>query len=459
MSVNPQLVPATVSNRAFPATRWPAAFGARFYTLLIVGLAWIGPGWIDRRFLFGMVLWDALVLAAWLYDLHQMPRPGALFVSRVWSAPVSLDCNGTVTIKILNRGRVGIRASVTDDIPVQLRRTPAEIEIKATPGKEGEASYYIHPRERGDAQLAGVFVRYQTALHIAERWATVKLDQTVRVYPNLEDAKKHTIFLLRSRQVEQERRLQRRRGLGREFESLRDWRDGDELRDICWTATARRAKLITKIHRVERSQSVWIVVDAGRLLRARVGTLSKLDYAVNAALTLAHVAMFSGDKVGLLAYGRKPQQHLNAARGSAHMRDFMERLAMVKAEAVEADHFRAAQMLLRDQKRRSLIVWLTDLAETAMTPEVIDSAYQMMPRHVVLFAALAQPELAELAESAPQTVEDLYRHVAAQEMVQRRDLLLARLRSRGALALELAPGKLSTELVNHYLDIKERSLI
>ena len=406
-----------------------------------------------------MILWDVLVVAAWLYDLMQMPRPGQLFVSRIWHAPVSLDCDGKVTLRILNRGRVGIRAHVTDDLPVLLRRTLAEVDIKALAGKEGEVTYTIHPRERGDASMAEVFIRYQTVLHLAERWAKVKLSQTVRVYPNLEEAKKHTIFLLRSRQVEQERRLQRRRGLGREFESLREWRDGDELRDICWTATARRAKLITKLHQVERSQSVWIVVDAGRLLRARVGRLSKLDYAVNAALTLAHVATFSGDKVGLLAYGRKPQHYLNAARGAAHLREFMERLALVQGEAFEADHFRAAQMLLRDQKRRSLIVWLTDLAETAMTPEVVDSASQMMPRHVVLFAALAHPELAELAETAPQTVTELYRHVAAQEVVQRRDLLLARLRSRGALAMEFVPGKLSTSLVNHYLDIKERSLI
>lgn len=459
MNPRPQLVPVTVSNMATPMTRWPAAFAARFYTLLIIGLAWLGPTWLDHRFLYGMFFWDALVLAAWFYDFRQIPRPGQLFVSRTWHSPVSLDSDGKVTIKLLNRGRIGIRARVIDDLPLQLRRSPAEVEIKALAGKEGETSYTIHPRQRGDAQLTEVFIRYQSGLHIAERWAKLKLAQTVRVYPNLEEAKKHTIFLLRSRQVEQERRLQRRRGQGREFESLREWRDGDEMRDICWTATARRAKPITKIHQIERSQSVWIVVDAGRLLRARVGKLSKLDYAVNAALTLAHVATFSGDKVGLLAYGRRPQQYLNASRGAAHMRDFMERLATVKEEAFEADHFRAAQTLLRDQKRRCLIVWLTDLAETAMTPEVIDSAQQMMPRHVVLFGAIAQPELGELAETAPQNPKDLYRHTAAVEMVQRRDLLLARLRSRGALAMEFAPGKLSTSLVNHYLDIKERSLI
>src|SRR5260370_502021 len=242
MNPRPQLVPATVSMMAFPATRLPGAFGARFYTLLIVGLAWLGPTWIDHRFLYGMFLWDALVFAAWFYDLRQMPRPRPLFVSRAWHAPVSLDSEGKVTIKVLNRGRVGIRARVTDDIPLQLRRVPPEIEIKAAPAKEGEASYTIHPRERGDAQLEGVFLRYQSGLHIADRWAKVKLNQTVRVYPNLEEAKKHTIFRLRSRQDEQGQALERRRGLGREFESLRHSPDRAQLRDTSSTPPPRRAQ-------------------------------------------------------------------------------------------------------------------------------------------------------------------------------------------------------------------------
>ena len=445
--------------RPMPSKRWAAAFGPRFYILLILGLIWIGPGWIDHRFLYAMAGWDALVMLAWTWDLGYTPRPGQLLVSRIWRSPAALDSDSEVTLKIENRANVGVHAMLMDDIPTSLRPQPPEVEVAAAARSEGNATYKIHPNQRGDAKLGGVFLRYQSPFRIAERWAWAKLGQTVRVYPNLEEAKKHTIFLIRSRQIEQEKRLQRRRGIGREFESLREYRDGDELRDVCWTATARRGKLISKIHQVERSQVVWIVVDAGRLLRARVGGLSKLDYAVNAALSLAHIAMFSGDRVGLLAYGRKPQQYVGSARGAGHLRDLIERLAQVHGEPYEADHLGAAHSLLRDQKRRSLIVWLTDLAETAMTPEVIDSASQMMPRHVVLFAALAQPELAQLAESAPRDADGLYRHAAAQEMVQRRDLLLARLRQRGALALEIEPGRLSTALVNHYLDIKERSLL
>jgi len=192
-------------------------------------------------------------------------------------------------------------------------------------------------------------------------------------------------------------------------------------------------------------------------MRARVGGFSKLDQAVNSALSLAQVALYSGDRVGLIAYGRSIRQQLPAAKGSLHLRQMIEKLALVQEESSEADHLHMAGRLLTDQKRRSLIVWLTDLAETAMTPEVIEAASMMMPRHLVLFVVIGQPDLGELAGKTPQSESEMYRVAAAQEMVHRRELLLARLRERGALAMEVSSGSVSPVLVNSYLQIKERS--
>jgi uncharacterized protein (DUF58 family) len=135
----------------------------------------------------------------------------------------------------------------------------------------------------------------------------------------------------------------------------------------------------------------------------------------------------------------------------------MRQLAMVSEDESEADHLQAASRLLNDQKRRSLVVWITDLAETAMTPEVIDAATQLMPRHLVLFVVIGQPDLNEMAAKEPEDVDAMYETAAAQEMVHRRELLLARLRERGALAMETSTSKLSTTVVNSYLEIKQRS--
>ena len=338
------------------------------------------------------------------------------------------------------------------------------MELDVPAGASAESQYPILPSQRGDANLNRIFVRYQSALRIAERWAVANAPQTVTVFPNLDEAKQHTLYLIRSRQVELEKRRRRQRGQGREFDSLREYREGDELRDISWTATARRNHLVTRVFQIERSQAVWIVLDAGRLLRAKVAepgriAISKLDYAANAALSLAQIAMHSGDRVGLLAYGRNIQQNLNAARGPHQMRAIVEALAHIRGEAGEADHGRAVHILLSEQKRRSLIVWITDFAETATTPEVLEFAMHMANRHLIVFAAMGQPDLNALAAATPETTEDMYRHVAALEIADRRSALLGALRQRGVLVLELMPGMLASSLVNQYMDVKERGLL
>jgi uncharacterized protein (DUF58 family) len=338
----------------------------------------------------------------------------------------------------------------------------------------------------------------------------------VRVYPALRTGEEQQIFLARSRQIDLQLRRAQQRGLGRDFESLREYREGDDLRDICWTATARRGIPITRQYQTERSQPVWIVLDCGRLMRSRValmqptenrrnasghdlsrgGTVSghdfsragnaakstgvltpeekffghqkenqpaqihsKLDHACTTAVALAQLALYSGDRVGLLAYGQGIQQRLLPGRGAAHLRQLIESLAQVHAESGEADHLRATAMLNRLQPRRSLILWITDLAETAMRPEVIDGAVQLLRRHVLLFVSMAQPEVESIAQARPKNVEQMFRAAAAQEMAGRRELLLARLHEQGALTLDLNPEALTSSVLNNYLMVKERAMV
>ncbi|HUA01313.1 MAG TPA: DUF58 domain-containing protein [Candidatus Aquilonibacter sp.] len=453
------LVPSNIAAAARSTGRLPVAFGRRFFLFLFMGLVWVAPAWRDRRFLYALALWDVLAVAIWLWDLSRLPKPAQIEVRRVWGEPLGLAKRMQVKIELHNASSTPISATVNDEPPETFCRALPTIDISAPAKGSGSGAYSIEPRARGDARFGNIWLRYTSPFLFAQRWARADVGQAVRVYPNIEEAQKLRIYLIRSRQIELEKRLKRQRGYGREFESLREYRAGDEWRDICWSATARRGKLITKIYQVERSQTIWIVLDAGRLLRARVDNLTKLDYTVAAALSLAQVAFYSGDRVALLAYGRKPQQRVAPGRGMSHLRAMVESLAQVHAEAFEADHLLAAEMLLSLQSRRSLIVWLTDLAETAATPEVIECAARMATRHLVLLAIIGQPEMHGLIEASPESKNDMYRYVAALEIVQRRDLLLRRLRQQGALTLEVDPNRLSTAVVNRYLEVKERSLL
>jgi uncharacterized protein (DUF58 family) len=453
------LVPPATTAKTQKRKRLGVAFGPRFFLLIVIGLVWLGAAFHDVRFYYALAAWDVLALIAWSIDLASLPSPTRITVTRRWIHPAALSVPGTIELVLENSSGRPVFATVIDNIPPSLRSEAPVVQLKCPARGEGTASYQIIPLQRGDVEIGAVYVRYQSPMRIAERWAIAHLEQKICVYPNLEEARQQSVYLIRSRQIEMEKRHTRIRGAGRDFESLREYREGDETRDICWTAAARRGKLVTRVYQIERSQTIWLVIDAGRLMRTSIAGLTKLDLAVNAALSLSEVALGTGDRVGLLAYGRTVQKRLLPYRGSAHLRQMIQQLAYVHSEVAEGDHLQAVSSLLSTQKRRSLVVWLTDFPETAMTPEVIDAASEAALRHLVLFVVIGQPDLASLAASEPDSIRNMYRTTAAQETLYRREVLLGKLRNRGALAIEVNSAKASVMLVNTYLDIKQRNLL
>jgi uncharacterized protein (DUF58 family) len=519
--ISPSLHPGPIRAAFEPRSRWAFGLTPRAISLLLVGFLGLIPGFWEARLAYSMLAWDTIVLVFAILDGLRLPAAKSLTAARTWSNAPALDSETEIELTIENHGKLILECRLIDDLPQALVAHPATHRLTVFPRVPASLRYRVQPQERGDWQTGWLYIRYRSGLGLAERWARAPLTQTVRIYPALRTGEEQQIFLARSRQIDLQLRQARLRGLGRDFESLRDYREGDDLRDICWTATARRGGLITRQYQTERSQAVWIVLDCGRLMRSRVAipspasqsgfvrgasvhdfrppgqdfkvsghdfgradTLpgqtgasapagqprgsqttdptpphSKLDYACTTAVALAQLALFSGDRVGLLAYGHGIQQRLLPGRGAAHLRQLIESLALVHAESGEADHLRATATLNRLQPRRSLILWVTDLAETAMRPEVIDGAAQLLRRHVLLFVAMAQPEVESIAQARPKSVDQMFRAAAAQEMAARRELLLARLHEHGALTLDLNPEALTSSVLNQYLTVKERAMV
>ena len=476
--ISPSLHPGPVSAVCERRRRWSFGLTPRSIGLLLFGFVWLVPGFWDGRLAYTMLAWDGLVLLFAFLDGQRLPAATQLTASRSWLNAPALGGETEIELTIENCGRMIVDCRIVDDLPPALIAEPETLRLTAFPHVPATLRYRVEPNERGDWETGWLYVRYRSPLGLAERWARARLTQTVRVYPALRTGEEQQIFLARSRQIEVQLRRAQQRGLGRDFESLRDYREGDDLRDICWTATARRGSLVTRQYQTERSQPVWIVLDCGRLMRARVALAqapknsgpapsssgwaqnpSKLDHACTTAVALAQLALYSGDRVGLLAYGQNIQQRLLPGRGAAHLRQLIELLAQVRTESSEADHLRATATLNRLQPRRSLILWVTDLAETAMRPEVIDGALQLLRRHVLLFVAMAQPEVEQIAQTRPKNVEQMFRASAAQEMAGRRELLLARLHEQGALTLDLNPEALTSSVLNQYLTVKERAMV
>lgn len=454
------LLPSPKQAAAQPRGRLAFALTPRTLVLLFAGVGWVILAFYAKVFLIALAGWDLLVLLLALLDGMLLPSAESLTVSRAWLSVPAVGEESGVEIEVSNPGSMVLTARLIDDLPPSMIASPQELALTVWPRTSSTLRYRFSPCERGDHRAGRVFLRYRSRVGMAERWAVADLTQTVRVYPSLRAGNEDDFFLARSRQIEMQRRKEQLRGQGREFESLREYREGgDDLREVCWTASARRGTLICRQYQVERSQPVWLVLDSGRLLNARTGPYARLDYTTAAALAVAQVALLSGDRVGLLGYGQAVQQRVALGRGRSHFRQLMDAAALLRTEPGEAGHLAAAATLEHMQRTRSLILWFTDLAETAMRPEVIDGAFQLMRHHLLLFVVPAPEEIMALVAERPGNAAQMFERAAAQEMLLRREVLLARLRSRGALTVQVPSSQISTAVLNRYLEVKEASLL
>ena len=423
-----------------------------------------------------MVAWDGLVLLLAVLDAVLLPAPAKIIVERRFDNSPMLGEQTQVTVEVTQESNQILDLRVIDALHPALDAMLVMRQVLAYPRDAARATVECTPNTRGDVTLGEVFLQYRGVLKLAERWASVDLTQNIQVYPPMERSPEDTeLYLLRIRQIALQKRRLRLRGLGREFESLREYQSGDEVRNIAWPATARRGKLITREFTTERSQQVWIVLDAGRLSRTAfevrrkgtepigdenfVLTVTQLDQASGAAVALAQAVMQAGDKAALLVYGRAIQQQLLPAAGAGHLRQFVDSLSQVKAEGGEANHLSAAARLKHLQRRRGLILWITELADSARRPEVVDAAVDLARRHLVLLVVLGHPELRELAERKPGNVEQMFVSTAATEILERRRQILARLRAQGVLVVETTPGTVKADAINQYLEVKARGLL
>ncbi len=439
--------------------RPPMAAGQRLFALLGAGLIFVPLMFVAAPFGWALAAWNVLVALLYVADLRQLPSPRQLSVERTFDGVLHQLQPARVTLTLTNSSTRALHCALTDDVPQSLALLPPELSVDVPPRGWASVSYEIRPPRRGDSAFGKAYLRYESPLRIAQAWAAFDLAANVRVYPALHERGQQQAVLLRSRQIELQRRKFTQRGHGREFESLREFQPGDELRDICWTATARRAKPVTTVRQSERSQTIWTVVDCGRLMRARIDGRSRLDYAAEAAMRLAQLANYGGDSSAMLAYGMRIQQRRLAGRGNQHLHAMLDQLALLEEETAEANHLHAAAALLSNQKRRAMIVWITDLADLAITPEVVTAALQAGKRHLVVLAVLGQPDVARLTAAAPANPQQTFLYAAASETMRRRELMLARLRSRGVHVIEVNAPQLTGAVLNKYLEVKQKNLI
>lgn len=364
-----------------------------------------------------------------------------------------------VTIILTNRSDRTLRGTVMDDPIDEATATGLPGEFEIGPRGSVQLRYEITPTRRGKRSLRAITVRYQASpLGLLDRQERIELPQDIEVYPDVHGAR--ALEMLR-RQGREDARLGslRVRGGDTEFERLRPYTRGDEIRHVDWRASARKDDLVVRQFQAESNQNVVFAIDIGRAMRGEAQGLTSIDHALAAALLTADVALRGGDRAGLLTFDDKPRSFLRPSGGRSGGRK-LTRAAYALDAGLAATDFRAAMVFLKTQvKARSLFILFTNLLDPRAARDLASAVRSLMPRHLPLCVLMRDTEVEDLAVAPVKGADDLLVRAAAGETIAWREGVVRTLKNAGALVLDARPDEVTPLLVKRYLEVKARRLL
>lgn len=435
-------------------------FSKLFYLLIALGLVFLSLSWGRPWLRWAALAYDILLIALAILDARLSKLPRTIRITREFSGRFAVGAETEVSLNVQNSGPRAVSLVLKDEYPPQMKLSGLREARVAVDGQSSLSLMYgLTPSRRGRFEFGYIAVRFLSRWNLV--WAETRVSNptSVKVYPNMRRAREAELKALGARSLVASHRRTSWRGEGREFESLRDYVRGDELRHISWTATARRGKLTTRQYQIERDQTILIAIDGGRLMTARIEQETKLDSAVHAALALMSAAARAGDNAGLLVFGRKIKSFLMPNRGRDHMDAALEALYSVEPEMIEPSYSRAMEFIAANSKRRSLVVLLTDLVDEEGSKELLASLGLLRPRHLPLVVTIADRDLKAVVSQSPSTARDVFTQSVAEEIMHLREGALRLVESQGGLALDVTAAALAPALLEKYLQVKERGLL
>lgn len=412
--------------------------------VFVVGL--LMPSWT------GILVVQGLIALGVIVDLLLAGPVRPLTFTRSGDTTVRLGEPARVTLTVHNTSSRALVGAVRDAWPPSAGAADQRHTLSVPAGESRRVTTDLVPTRRGDRRAHRVTVRSLGPLGLAGRQGSHEVPWNVRVLPAFPSRRLLPSKLERLRELDG-RSAVLTRGRGTEFDSLREYVPGDDVRSIDWRATARNQNVVVRTWRPERDRHILVVLDTGRTSAGRIGDAPRLDAAMDAALLLTAVAARAGDRVDFLAHDRRIRAEVRGASRTTVLPTFVQAMAPLEPGLVEPDAPRLVAEIIRRAKRRSLVVLLTGLDAEAVREGLLPVLPQLTGRHEVVVAAVADPALSTMAEERG-TAEAVYAAAASErELAERRDTS-AELRRHGVTVVDAAPGELASQLTDAYLALK-----
>ncbi len=430
-----------------------------FYCLGIIGVCYILSYFFNSLFAITNVILLAFVVLIFVDALVLFRASGKIKAVRTLPEKFSNSDANELIIQIENKYPFKIKVAIIDEIPVQFQKRDFSkvLHIEAKDSKN--FSYYLRPRERGEYTFGHLNLYVNTKIALVKRRYRFEKDQMVKVYPSFIQMKRYAFLALDNRLTLQGMKKIRRIGHTMEFEQIKDYVIGDDARTINWKATAKRASLMVNQFQDEKSQPVYALIDASRVMKMPFKGLSLLDYAINSTLAFSNIALKKKDKVGMLTFANTILNHLPASSKKTHLQTILEVLYNINTQFLDSDFGLLYNQVKRKITQRSLLLLYTNFEHISALERQLPYLKALSRKHVLVVIFFQNTELESLIDKKASTLPEVYHKTIAQKSNYDKKVMVATLEKNGIQTILTKPEDLTINTINKYLEVKARGLL
>ncbi len=411
--------------------------------------------------LYNAVWFAVLVLLTFLgldILLLYIARPG-IEASRTTPEKLSNGDLNPIRVNIKNHYTFPISAKIIDEIPFQFQVRDFKIVKLIKASAEKEINYELRPTERGEYFFGNLNIYVSSPLRLISRRFIFDKDQMVPTYPSYIQLRKYDLLAFSNNLFQYGIKKIRRIGHTMEFEQIKEYIQGDDLRTLNWKATAKKNSLMVNQFQDEKSQSVYMAIDKGRVMQMPFDGLSLLDYAINSSLVLSNVILKKQDKAGIFSFSKKVENRVVAEKRGSQMQKILETLYNIKTDFFESDYSRLYVDIKKNINQRSLIILYTNF-------ETMDGLNRQMPylkgiakSHLLVVVFFSNTELNSIINKKTETIQEIYDKVIAEKFMFEKRLIANELKKYGIHSVLTQPENLTLDAINKYLEIKARGIL
>lgn len=432
----------------------------RFY--LAVGVCivlFVASFFIPLLFIVPKTAWYLLLVLflidySFLFLLSKAPDAKRITAERFSNSDVN-----KVVLQVTNNMRFEVEMEIIDELPEQFQQRDWILKHHFRAGEEKKIAYSLRPSARGEYHFGNIILYVRSRLGLVMRRHNIEAAVVVPVFPSYMQLRKYELLSHTTIQSEHGNKRMRKIGHSMEFEQIKEYVRGDDIRTINWKATARKSSLMVNNYTDEKSQQVYCIIDKGRLMKMPFNNLSLLDYSINSTLVLSNVCLQKQDKVGLITFGNKMGAMLAADRKPVQQANMLQLLYNQEASFLESDYEMLYMQLRNRIKQRSLLILFTNFESLSGLRRQLPFLRSIAKHHLLMVVFFENTELKKLSSIDATNLEEVYIKTIAEKFAYEKRLIVKELSKYGILSILTAPENLTVNAINKYMELKARQAI